>query len=184
METLKIMCPECYAGKHHNCDGVGGIDPHQEAVVEIPCGCMIAPHPHRREGEKEDLGQVVVDGILYLRSQQVDNRTREITQERLDPSPGIGAPSFVPEEDPGVLGEAFPELDDDGPGPRLKADASLIPDLYDVEVQNHHGEWVPMVPMPIHIGFGIKQCHCGVYRLGKRRYQEHYAYAHILGMAK
>ena len=93
--------------------------------------------------------------------------------------------SVVPPNDPGLRAESFPELYDGpwGPSYRLRPDAEILNDLQDVEILNSNGEWVPAVPMGIQRGMGVVQCHCGKYRLGNQRYMEHYAYAHILGMA-
>jgi hypothetical protein len=55
--------------------------------------------------------------------------------------------------------------------------------------QNVRGEWVPAIPLPFY-GSRFVACECGrkfwsvFYRTDKmtKRYCEHYAYAHILGM--
>lgn len=90
----------------------------------------------------------------------------------------------LPENDPGILAEAFPELVEDSPALNFRAhpDRGLIQDLMDLEVQNHQGVWVPIVPLPIKLLFWRRQCHCGRKFFTNRRYQEHYAYGHIMGM--
>lgn len=69
-------------------------------------------------------------------------------------------------------------------GLRLRSDYNPgnMMTLSDVEIQNSRGDWVPAVPLPFFHWFKIMECHCGKLRLGMKRYQEHYAYAHILGM--
>jgi len=148
------LCPECVAGKHSNCDGVANLvwNPDTREEVYIRCEC--------------------------------NHLTLGIPEAVLTSSPSVKVDK-VPDNDPGILTEAFPELVEDGAEVafvRMKPDATIIKDMYDVEVQNAWGAWVPAVPLPLTWPLGIKQCYCGKFRLGHKRYQEHYAYAHILGM--
>lgn len=118
----------------------------------LPCACTVGTHPIRKSNIYNSSGLV---GLV------------------------------APPNDPGVLAAAFPELgfEEDWITPyRLKPDKEIITDLLDVEIQNKEGVWVPAVPLPHFSWFGIRKCHCGKRRLGLKRYQEHYAYAHILGM--
>lgn len=53
--------------------------------------------------------------------------------------------------------------------------------------QNARGEWVPAIPLPFFFWLGLPytQCTCGAKFIGPRsralrRYEEHYALAHIL----
>lgn len=48
-------------------------------------------------------------------------------------------------------------------------------------VQNKKGQWVPAIPEPYY-GLFFKDCYCGKKFLTLERYEEHYAYRHILGM--
>lgn len=53
----------------------------------------------------------------------------------------------------------------------------------DIHVLNLRGEWVPAIPLPLFLAFGRVECgKCDERFRNKRRYQEHYAYVHILGM--
>lgn len=49
--------------------------------------------------------------------------------------------------------------------------------------QNDRGEWVPAIPLPMFLGFGRVQCDCGKRVFGRRRYREHFALSHVLGIA-
>lgn len=52
-------------------------------------------------------------------------------------------------------------------------------------VQNHRGEFVPAIPLPLFIGMKRVQCthdNCGRKFFAKKRYREHYALAHILAL--
>lgn len=53
------------------------------------------------------------------------------------------------------------------------------------QMKNQRGEWVPAIPEPLYIGkvpFGQVrvQCSCGRKFTGRRKYEEHYAYSHIV----
>lgn len=162
-EWVRSICPECSAGKHWNCNGTGGIDEDNNLLA---CYCT-------EEGHSDDASQRSVE--LFT-----------IEANRQGYKAGITAglvPTKAPENDPGIWGEAFPELTgDNSRGPRPKPDVDVIKDLFDLEIKNDAGDWVPAVPWFIKSRLGFKQCLCGKWRFGKWRYQEHYAYGHILGM--
>lgn len=48
--------------------------------------------------------------------------------------------------------------------------------------QNRRGDWVPAIPLPYFLGLGRVRCDCGDRFLGGRRYREHYALVHVLGL--
>lgn len=52
----------------------------------------------------------------------------------------------------------------------------------EVHAQNTRGQWVPAITLPLYTRFGV-QCGCGTWFLRVRRYREHYAFVHILGMS-
>lgn len=172
---MEPICPDCREGKHHNCNGVGNVD---AANNPIPCLCTVGDHIHRKP-IVDPQGRVLFDwdGNHYFKVDDstgvVDFATREEVEEALNQASAE---------------LSFPELsDEDLPWDynfRIKPDKEILKDLMDVEVMNPAGVWVPAVPLPIHLLFGVKQCHCGKRRIGLTRYQEHYAYAHILGMAE
>jgi len=99
---------------------------------------------------------------------------------------GSKMPANLPPNEPGIWGEAFPDLEDDNSDisqlVRMSPTVTVIADLSDVEVKNANGEWTPIVPMPFRSTWGVHVCLCGEVRLGRIRYQEHYAYAHIMNM--
>ena len=146
------ICPECQTGKHGNCDGIGDIT--DDGLVA--CKCTEGDHPHRNHFFIDE-PEMILD---------------------------VDVPAITPENDPGIWDEAFPELVSKEwvRDIRLAPNTKIITDLLDVEVVNSEGEWVPIVPMPLRVKFGITRCLCGARRIGMIRYQEHYAYAHILGM--
>lgn len=121
----------------------------------------------------------LIQGVeTYIPCECIETPTNE------HPGRPLPTPDVVPENDPGIWNEAFPEMDDDwrfGAKVRLHPDATVIEGLIDLQVENPQGEWVPIVPLPLHQFFGIVTCLCGKRRVGIQRYQEHYAYAHILG---
>lgn len=47
--------------------------------------------------------------------------------------------------------------------------------------QNLRGEWVPLIPRPLR-ALLWHQCGCGERFISRRRYQGHYALAHILAL--
>ena len=146
------ICPECFQGKHGNCDGTAYLIGAGEIV---DCECLEGTHPLR---------PVEVDPLEDF---------------------WLEIPSEVPPNEPGIWTEAFPDIEDeDQPTVRVnfKGHTDVIRDLYDVEIQNDKGVWVPIVPMPARSFLGVKTCLCGKNRTGNKRYQEHYAYAHIMGM--
>lgn len=52
-----------------------------------------------------------------------------------------------------------------------------------VSVQNKRGEWVPAIPLPYYLrGHHRVKCECGHRFRTERRYREHYALDHILGL--
>lgn len=172
------ICPECAAGKHQNCDGASGWNDRYDMLN--PCYCLDGGHLSIREERFIHLQANLVDAIAIA-------KTRDRIKDFDIDAPGIISgllPDVDPENEPGIRGDSFPELTDNELiiTHRIKADREVIKDLMDVEVQNPAGQWVPMVPLPIDIFWFVKQCHCGVHRLGIKSYQEHYAYAHILGM--
>ena len=169
------ICPECQAGKHDNCDGIGGVE--GEINNPLPCMCSEAFHPRQR-AIVDSTGHPIwdsVEGVMLLVGPSTEVRFHEPVPQDI--------PGTPPDDDPGIWGAAFPELVGNEPiTKRLRPDVSVIRNLSDVEILNPTGEWVPVVPYPVYqFGF-IKQCLCGKYRVGTIRYQEHYAYAHILGM--
>lgn len=152
LKYIPLICPECYQGKHWNCNGVGNVT---DTDAELSCECVTGEHSSRPNAP-------AVEPELFTQTVYV-----------VPP----------PENDPSILADAFPELVDDGYfNVRLKPNRKVIKDLLDVEVENDNGEWVPMVPAPMWYFLWLNRCLCGKYRLGTKRYQEHYAYAHILGM--
>lgn len=152
---MDTICPECLTGKHQNCNGVGGVA--ADGEILIACTCVIAPHPARTHFWPVDPPMIM-----------------DVDQPVLDGPPDEGS----------IWGDAFPELTeaDEIASVRLRPQSEVIRDLRDLEVLNSKGEWVPIVPMALHEFFGIITCLCGKRRFGEMRYQEHYAYAHILGM--
>lgn len=54
-----------------------------------------------------------------------------------------------------------------------------------VRAQNKRGEWVPAIPEPLFVGFGLRKCRCdcGEVRRSRLSYREHYALAHILALS-
>lgn len=146
-------CPECQVGKHQNCNGVGGVAAQGELLIK--CACVDGEHPAR---------------TYFLDSKMFQEEVQPI----LNGPPDEGS----------IWGDAFPELTeaDEIASVRLRPQSEVIRDLRDLEVLNSKGEWVPIVPMALHEFFGIITCLCGKRRFGEMRYQEHYAYAHILGM--
>lgn len=164
-----VICPECEQGKHSNCDGVGNITDANEALA---CRCalfgdalMIPKGPH---------------------SLSAISRARELHRMELEDLENAKLKILTGPPDEGtILAAAFPELESDEwmPNIRVKPDAvGLLKDLYDIEIQNPEGIWVPAVALPLHVFMGFHRCICGATRFGAKRYQEHYAYAHILGM--
>lgn len=198
--TLGPNCPECKEGKHQNCNGIANVDNY---FNPIPCMCLAeGGHPSRKpivdskgnvlfnwSGGYMFTYDATLDVVRYL-DPLPEMRTDDYSP---DPQPGtittMNAVSAYPEEgfpDPGIRADSFPELVTDGevyiPKHRLRPDATVIDDLYDVEVQNADGNWVPIVAQPLISYLFVHRCLCGKYRLGKVRYQEHYAYSHIMGM--
>jgi hypothetical protein len=51
-------------------------------------------------------------------------------------------------------------------------------------IQNARGEWVPVVPVPLYVGFRLRrtQCKCGRRFKTMEHYEGHYALVHILGL--
>lgn len=49
------------------------------------------------------------------------------------------------------------------------------------ETQNSRGQWVPAIPEPLYLPLGVR-CDCGKRLRNRRRYREHYALTHILGL--
>jgi hypothetical protein len=51
--------------------------------------------------------------------------------------------------------------------------------------QNDRGEWVPAIPEPLYVGWRLRRCRCdcGETFRNRRRYREHYALAHVLGLS-
>lgn len=174
-----VICPECVQGKHSNCDGIGDIDRFNNPVN---CTCKDGAHPHRRP-VVDTQGAVLFD---WDEEQNVVSHVPE-SHNNLLPPLDFDKPPFVPPIEPGIEEAAFPELFDPTDVTkdrefRVRPDADLLRDLSDLEIMNPQGVWVPAVPMPIDLGLNFFQCNCGKWRFGKKRYQEHYAYAHILGM--
>lgn len=177
---IRLVCPECGTGKHANCNGISDMTDDNQ---EIQCWCRKAEHS---------------EVILKEMVETYEQRKQAHTMLNLFVSPDPEYPEdFVymelpqleppaPPNDPGIRADSFPELVEEGvPKMRFIPNddfSGVIKDLYDVEVQNSKGEWVPMVPVALHIFMGVHRCLCGSLRLGSKRYQEHYAYAHILGM--
>jgi hypothetical protein len=55
--------------------------------------------------------------------------------------------------------------------------------FHTTQTQNDRGEWVPAIPLPLFLNFGRVQCDdCGHRSFGQRRYREHFALAHVLGL--
>jgi hypothetical protein len=50
-------------------------------------------------------------------------------------------------------------------------------------MQNDRGEWVPAIPLPYFLAFGRVRCDCGERFRGQKRYREHYALTHVLGLS-
>ena len=52
------------------------------------------------------------------------------------------------------------------------------------QAQNKRGEWVPVPPEPLFVGFRLRKCQCSCGEVFKTRaaYRGHYALAHILGL--
>jgi len=206
------ICPECFQGKHGNCNGIANQND-DNTVEACFCRVAAHPnrqplrHPATDEimveFETEDKSKLDIDGMTFVVSQQIDRKTRQILDEKMVPLPGINIPFVplteensadamhrfppvpvnVPENDPGILAEAFPEVVEDRYfNVRMKPNRAIIQDLLDVEVENDNGDWVPLVPAPFASYLWLNRCLCGKFRLGIMRYQEHYAYAHILGM--
>jgi hypothetical protein len=48
--------------------------------------------------------------------------------------------------------------------------------------QNKYGEWVPAIEEPYFLPFGRTKCRCGKTFWGRRRYREHYALEHVMGL--
>lgn len=48
--------------------------------------------------------------------------------------------------------------------------------------KNKYGEWVPCIEEPYFLSFGRCKCRCGKVTWGRKRYREHYALEHILGL--
>lgn len=150
-EFGSVICAKCLAGKHGDCNGIGGMGAGGELLIK--CGCSRVEHPNRS----------------YFGEELKHPKLFEFE---------------VPPNEPGLEEAAFPELFfDKGRGIRVKPDVTIIRDLMDVQVQNKNGEWVPAVPTPIFGAFGKRvRCYCKKWYPNTKRYQEHYAYAHILGM--
>lgn len=53
--------------------------------------------------------------------------------------------------------------------------------LQGTSMQNKRGEWVPAIPEPYY-AFFVHTCDCGKGFWSRERYEEHYAYKHILGL--
>lgn len=53
------------------------------------------------------------------------------------------------------------------------------------QAQNDRGEWVPIPPEPLFVGFGLRKskCSCGETFRDRIAYRGHYALAHILGLS-
>lgn len=51
------------------------------------------------------------------------------------------------------------------------------------QTQNERGEWVPAIPLPYFLAFGRVRCDCGERFRDQRRYREHYALTHVLGLS-
>ena len=56
-------------------------------------------------------------------------------------------------------------------------------------VQNRRGEWVPAIPLPYFLTENARpfrwntvRCECGAAFHSQRRYREHYALVHVLGL--
>lgn len=145
MADSDIVCPECQAGKHRNCNGYGGIDDEDNW---LDCEC------DKRGHEESDHPTLWDD----------DN----------------------PAADPGELVHSIVGDEIQGDGIRLDlVDASYDDMMNSIQVQNDRGEWVPVAPLPFPLlPLFLKRfrCGCGKVRWTKKRYYEHYAYAHILGM--
>jgi hypothetical protein len=200
--VAQFMCPECIQGKCVNCDGVAGIG---DDDFPVACHCKANAHPLRKHyivvgydenGEiqkelepREDLSIKTEGGGQWAIAQSIDTKTRQILSEEWVPLPafpsgtGFKLPG-TPDADPGEVALFIEDGNITGDGIRLRPDAQIVKDfLMDVQVLNTKGEWVPAVPLPIFLWFGRCQCHCGVKRKNRVSYMEHFAYAHILGMA-
>jgi len=51
-----------------------------------------------------------------------------------------------------------------------------------MQAQNKYGEWVPAIEEPYFLAFNRCKCRCGEVLWGRKRYREHYALTHILGL--
>lgn len=209
-QPLGYFCPECATGKHQNCDGVAGMGDLDEELL-CNCKVAEHPRRRVGVKEDQSVsedGLWALSQRIDINTRQIlENEwiaRPAYPAVMVDPMYNIDAPGVesglvpnsadvelpppAPENDPGVSATSFPELTpeaDEGDWQsnyRIKPDREILRDLMDVEILNEYGVWVPAVPLPIFRWFGVCQCHCGKRRLGKKRYQEHYAYAHILGM--
>ncbi len=54
--------------------------------------------------------------------------------------------------------------------------------LNNVSAKNKRGEWVPAIEVPYYLAFGRCECRCGKRFWSEKRYREHYALEHILGL--
>lgn len=54
-----------------------------------------------------------------------------------------------------------------------------------VQAQNRRGDWVPGIPEPLFVGFGLRRCRCDCRRTFRNRetYRGHYALVHILALS-
>lgn len=54
-----------------------------------------------------------------------------------------------------------------------------------VQVQNSQGRWVPAIPLPLFVGFGLRKsrCDCGRTFKDQEAYRAHYALVHILALS-
>ena len=66
---------------------------------------------------------------------------------------------------------------------RTKYPATVWTDVRS-RTQNERGEWMPAIPEPYFLVFGRARCDCGAKFRNRRRYREHYAFAHILGLTR
>lgn len=48
--------------------------------------------------------------------------------------------------------------------------------------QNKFGEWVPSIELPYYLAFGRCRCRCGKVLWSEKRYREHYALEHVMGL--
>jgi hypothetical protein len=64
-----------------------------------------------------------------------------------------------------------------------RMDTSTLPDS-GIQQQNEWGQWLPAIPEPLYVGWGLRhcRCECGEVRKTRLSYQEHYALAHVMGM--